>query len=62
MAEWDYFDVNGKNYSDIKDEWNLTGTSGVKLNLPLGHDQYVDSIQKLITPPEESILPAVFAK
>ena len=62
MAEWDYFDVIGKSYSDIKDGWNITGSSGVKLNLPLGHDLYVDSIQKLITAPDGSFLTDLFAK
>ena len=62
MAEWDYFDVIGKSYSDIKDEWNITSSSGVKSNLPLGHDLYVDSIQKLITAPDASFLTALFAK
>ena len=62
MAEWDYFDVIGKSYSDIKDEWNITGSSGVKLNLPLGHDLYVDSLQKLTTAPDASFLTDLFAK
>ena len=62
MAEWDYFDVIGKSYRDIQDEWNITGSSGVKLNLPLGHDLYVDSIQKLITAPDGSFLTDLFAK
>ena len=62
IAEWDYFDVIGKSYSDIEDEWNISGPSGVKLNLPLGHGLYINSIQKLINSPDGSFLTSLFSK
>jgi hypothetical protein len=52
LAEWDYFYlVKGQN-----DEFNLHTSSQIASELPLAHKLYLDTVAKVIGPPDKNLL------
>ena len=57
MAEWDYFSVIGLSANE---EWNITNPQDVESKLPLAHELFIRYVQKIVVPPEPSLMRSLY--
>jgi len=57
MAEWDNFPVIGLSSNE---EWNITNPQDVESKLSLGHELYTRYVQKIMAPPDPSLMRSLY--
>ena len=63
LAKWDYFDISGNTEGGSitgNNEFTLGTPDEIREKLPLGHQLYVDYIEKILTEPDKKFIESLF--
>ena len=62
LAEWDYFIVSGNKQQGMtgNGEFTLGTSSEIREQLPLGHQLYVDYVEKILSIPDKNLIESLF--
>ena len=62
LAEWDYYITAGKKEVGISgnEEFTLGTPSDIENNLPLGHQLYLDYVEKILSVPDKNLITSLF--
>tara|TARA_X000000368_G_scaffold376453_1_gene329498 strand:- start:14 stop:799 length:786 start_codon:yes stop_codon:yes gene_type:complete len=62
LAEWDYYVTAGKKEAGISgnEEFTLGTPSDIENNLPLGHQLYLDYVEKILSVPDKNLITSLF--
>ena len=62
LAEWDYFVISGNKEDGItgNGEFTLGKPNEIREQLPLGHQLYLDYIEKILTEPDKELIGSLF--
>ena len=61
-GEWDYFIVSGNKQQGMtgNGEFTLGTSSEIREQLPLGHQLYVDYVEKILSVPDKNLIESLF--
>ncbi len=64
LAEWDYFIVSGNKQQGMtgNGEFTLGTPSEIREQLPLGHQLYVDYVEKILSVPDKNLIELLFSE
>ena len=62
LAEWDYFVISGNKQEGMTGhgEFTLGTPSEIQEQLPLGHQLYVDYVEKILSVPDKNTIISLF--
>ena len=60
LAEWEYFEIT--NTSNNNTEFTLRTPSDIADKLPLAHELYLNTVAKILSPPDKTLIQSLFSK